>query len=64
MLTAQLVPDPFFLAKLFFEKPLHTYNPVLFAGILLGRPLAMGFVTMMPFMPVLDFRTPIIKGEA
>lgn len=64
MLTAQLVPDPFFLAKLFFEKPLHTYNPVLFAGILLARPFTMGMVSILPFLPVLDFRTPIKKGDA
>lgn len=64
MLTSRPVLDPFFLAKLFFEKPLHTYNPMLFTGVLLCRPLAIGFVMMMPFFPVLDIRAPATKSVA
>ncbi len=62
MLISRPGSDPFFLMKLFLEKPLHTYNPMLFAGVLFARPFAMGLVMMMPFLPVIDMRTPTVKS--
>lgn len=42
------VIDPFIFQKMFLERPLHTYNPLIFAGVLLGRPLVVSFAMMIP----------------
>ncbi len=56
--------NPFFFSKVLFDKPVMMHNPMLFAGVLLMRPFGMGLAMMMPFSPMLDFRTAKTKEPA
>lgn len=68
MLRSRSIPDLFYtvnyMANLFLEKPFHTYNPMLFAGVLCGKPLALWFAMMMPLLPIVDMRAPVTKSKA
>ncbi len=56
MFKPWLAFDPLFFSRVHFDKSFHLYNPILFAGILWGKPLAMGFAMFMPFSALLDTR--------
>lgn len=49
--------DPLIVHRMVNERPFHTYNPMMFAGVLMGRPLVAGIAMMVPFASLFLFPT-------